>query len=291
MRPFPAIRCLAVAFLFSLCLAATPPDAVCEARLKVTVSIDPQKYFVEKIGGRAVDVSVMLPKGASPATFEPSPGNMRQLSGSTLYFAVGVPFERAWLKKFHEAAPHMTLVRTDDGIEKMPMDSHHGDAGAPDPHVWLSPPLVMVQARNMLHALLAADPSNRASYQANYGRFIAEVVELDLEILDRFAAKPGNGRFMVYHPSWGYFAKAYGLEQIPVEHEGKEPTAKELARLIGLAKDLQVKVIFAQAQFSSKSARLIADAVGGRVVIADPLAQDWAANLREVSRQFLDAMR
>jgi len=265
--------------------------------LKVTVSIVPQKYFVDKIAGALVDVSVMVLPGASPATYEPRPRQMVELTGSRIYFAIGVPFETVWLKKFARSNPGMQIVATQAGIERIPMRAHlhddkdrdHGRAVAhadKDPHIWLSPPLVMLQARNILDAIMKVDPANRKVYETNYRAFIVELVDLDLKISHLFADMGQNTRFIVYHPAWGYFARAYGLEQIPVEMEGKEPTPKGLQQIIGDAKKDRIKAIFVQPQFSTRSASTIARAIGGHVVFADPLAVDWEKNLMQVAEQF-----
>jgi zinc transport system substrate-binding protein len=303
MKKGPGIFQLIIALSFLLPSSFLSP-ASAENRIKVTVSILPQKYFVRKIGGDLVDISVMVLPGSSPATYEPRPKQMVKLTESRIYFAIGVPFETVWLKKFESFNSKMTIVATQAGIEKVPMktDLHNnnegGDntkttahAGIKDPHIWLSPPLVMVQARNILKALLNADPANRETYAANYKAFIMELVELDLGISRLFADTGRNTRFMVFHPAWGYFARAYGLRQIPVEIEGKKPTPKGLQQLIRAARKDGIKVVFVQPQFSTKSAGTIAKAIGGRVVFADPLAVDWAKNLLLVARQFKDALR
>jgi len=271
--------------------------------LKVTVSILPQKYFVQKIGGDLVDISVMVLPGSSPATYEPKPKQMVKLTESKIYFAIGVSFEAVWLKKFAGVNPEMRIITTQNGIEKIPMIRHlHNDkeryhgkavahAGTKDPHIWLSPPLVMLQARNILNALMRVDPTNRKIYESNYKSFVTELVDLDLKISNLFAAAGQCTRFMVYHPAWGYFAKAYDLIQIPVEMEGKRPTPKGLQQLIRSAKQDGIKVVFVQPQFSTKSAHTIAKAIGGRVVFADPLAFNWAKNLLLVARQFKDVLK
>jgi len=277
--------------------------ASAENPMKVTVSILPQKYFVQKIGGDLVDISVMVLPGASPATYEPKPRQMVNLTESKIYFAIGVSFEEAWLQKFAGANPDMRIIATQNGIEKIPMKRHlHDDkerypdkaaarAGGKDPHIWLSPPLVMLQARNILNALVRVDPTNREIYASNYKTFITELVDLDLKISDLFPDTGQATRFMVYHPAWGYFAKTYDLIQIPVEMEGKNPTPKGLQQLIPNAKKHGIRVVFVQPQFSTKSARTIARAIGGRVVFADPLAFDWAKNLLLVARQFKGVLR
>jgi zinc transport system substrate-binding protein len=295
---------ISVLVLMQICLlgfSITSP-ALARNPLKVTVSILPQKYFVERIGRDRVEVSVMVLPGANPATYEPRPMQMVDLTESRIYFAIGVPFETVWLDKFARASPGMEVVPTQAGIEKIPMktphhhdgDESHGttaaDTGIRDPHIWLSPPLVMVQARNILDALLNADPANRAAYETNYKQFIMELVDLDLKITCLFTDGGTDKRFMVYHPAWGYFAKAYGRVQIPVETEGKKPTPRGLRQLIGKARQDGIRAVFVQPQFSTKSAETITHAIGGRVIVADPLALDWQTNLLQVAEQFKAAL-
>lgn len=302
MKKRPRIFELTMILLFLLGISFLSP-ASAENRMKVTVSILPQKYFVQKIGGDLVDISVMVLPGSSPATYEPKPKQMVKLTESKIYFAIGVFFEEVWLKKFAGVNPEMKIIATQNGIEKIPMmrhlhndrDRHHGKvvahAGIKDPHIWLSPPLIMLQSRNILNALMRVDPTNRKIYESNYKSFVTELVDLDLKISDLLADRGQSTRFMVYHPAWGYFAKAYDLIQIPVEMEGKKPTPKGLQQLIRSAKKDGIKVVFVQPQFSTKSAQTIAKAIGGRVVFADPLAFDWAKNLLLVARQFKDVVK
>ena len=163
-------------------------------------------------------------------------------------------------------------------------------AGTPDPHVWLAPAPVKIQAGHILKALSEADPKNSLSYVAGYEAFLKELDTLDGEMKALFSGRKGEN-FMVFHPSWGYFAEAYGLEQVPVEVEGKEPKAAQLQSLIRRARKEGVKVVFVQPQFSVKSAEMIAREIGGQVVRVDPLAENWDANLREVARKFSAALK
>ena len=153
-------------------------------------------------------------------------------------------------------------------------------AGIRDPHIWLSPPLVMLQARTILQALLRVDAANAQGYEEGYRRFIMELVELDAELRAIFKGLPEHTSFMVFHPSWGYFAQAYGLEQVAVETEGKEPKPAELMHLIEDARTHGIRVIFVQPQFSTRSAAMVAGEIGAVTAVADPLAQDWARSLR-----------
>lgn len=284
---------LSAAMATALCLVAGPADA----KLPVMVSILPQQYFVEQIGKELVDVRVMVPPGAGPETYAPKPRQMAALAGVKIFFAIGVPFENAWLDKIAATNPGMEVVRSDRDIEKLPTASHHHEAGAaadasdaPDPHIWLSPPLVMIQARTVLAALQRADAANAATYAKNHAAFASELERLDAELRRIFDGKRGM-RFMVFHPSWGYFAHAYGLEQVPIEIEGKEPKPGRLKDLITQARGLGIKTVFVQPQHSSKSAEMIAREIGARVVQADPLAPDWPENLLRVALRIQEALR
>jgi zinc transport system substrate-binding protein len=276
--------------------------------LKVFVSILPQKYFVEKIGGDQVDIGVMVQPGANPAVYEPKPKQMVALAETQVYFTIGVPFEARWLDKIAATHSAMKIVHTDAGIEKMAVRSHHqrtlgsrqkgGEKEnrqrhnvIQDPHVWLSPPLVMLQARNILDGLLAAAGTHRALFEANYRKFITEIVDLDLELKEIFDSAGNRSEFMVFHPSWGYFASTYGLSQVPIELEGKEPKPGELQRLIQYGKERGIRVVFVQPQFSLKAAQTIAESLGGQIALVDPLAHDWAENLRRVATIFKTALR
>ena len=267
------------------CLAAEP--------LAVAVSILPQKYFVERIGGDAVRVTVMVPPGADPHSYEPRPRQMAELSASALYLAIGVDFERAWLKRLRSASPKLKVVRTDEGIPKRPMAAaggHRHGAGEPDPHIWLSPPLVKTLSGNILQALAAADPGNRAAYEERCARFLQQVEALDAELKTVFADRQGT-RFIVLHPAWGYFADAYGLEQIPIEVEGKDPKPAQLQNLIQEARSRGITAVFVQPQFSTKTAELVAREIGGQVIAADDLAENWPENLRATSQRLRSALK
>ena len=272
------------------------------APMPVAVSILPQRYFLEKIGGNLVEVEVMVPPGATPEQYEPKPRQMSALSRSRIYFACGVPFETIWLSKMVSANSKIQVIHTEKDIEKRAMEAHehrhegtnpggvHQHEGTDDPHIWLSPPLVMIQARSIFDALASNDPQNRASYEANYRSFILELVDLDLSLSRLFAAVAKPASFMVFHPAWGYFADAYGLHQVPVEVEGKEPKARELDEFIKRARELGVRAVFVQPQYSPRTAQTIADAVGARLVEADDLAPDWEKNLRKVAEQIAAAL-
>ncbi|MGV8025736.1 MAG: metal ABC transporter solute-binding protein, Zn/Mn family [Anaerolineaceae bacterium] len=280
-------------------MACSPRQAVDSGKIAVTVSILPQKYFVERIGGDLVDVNVMVGPGEEPHTFEPQPSQMEALSNSQIYFTIGVEFEDAWLAKFKDANPEMKFVDTSAGIAKIPMtaEEHHDEdaetaheLGELDPHIWLSPANVKVIAQTIATALSDNDPQNSSSYQENLNAFLADVDNLDQEIrssLDTLSTR----QFITFHPAWGYFAQDYDLEQITIEIGGNEPSASELATLISYAKENDIHFIFAEPEFSTKSAETIANEINGQVILIDPLAEDWLENIKNVAQSLSNTLQ
>ncbi len=264
--------------------------ASASAPLPVFVSILPQKYFVEHVGGKHVAVSVMVGPGQSPETYEPTPRQMTALSRAQLYFSIGVAFEDTWMKRIRAANPAMRVVSMQRGAALLLLAGPGGRPGGTDPHVWTSPQRVKRMATNVRDALRQSDPEHRDDYESNYRTFAAEMDKLDGEIRAILASARGKP-FMVFHPAWGYFAQDYGLRQIPIEAEGKEPGARSLARVIDLGKREGVKVIFVQTQFSRRTAEAVAAAIGARVVAVDPLAEDYSHNLLQVAHEFFDALK
>ncbi len=270
-----------------------------QSKKSIFVSIVPQKYFVERIAGEKFKVNVMVMPGHNPATFEPTPKQMVELKNAHLYFKIGVPFEKAWIKKIAESNPEMKIVDTRQGIELREMDSFNALLKRmeqknynkmeldkkhyiiKDPHIWLSPELVKTQAETICDALVEFDENNKVIYRENLEEFKADLDQVHEEIKTTFEQLK-NREFLVFHPAWGYFADEFGLKQIPVEIEGKTPTAKELSRIIDFAKNKNIKVIFVQSQFSTTEAEAIAEAIDGKIIQIDPLAEDYLNNLKHI---------
>lgn len=283
--------------------------------MEVTVSIVPQKYFVEKIAKDKVDVNLMVKPGFSPATYEPKVSQMKKLTKSDIYFSIGVPFEKVWLKKFENANENMEIIDTTKGIKKLAMAKHthgekehgheehgHEDHGHDDnkkdkhehtgldPHVWLDPVLVKTQAKNILDALIKHDSKNSEFYTNNYNTFVKELDELNHEIheiLEPYEHK----EFMVFHPSWGYFAKRYHLEQLSIEVEGKEPKPNELVEIINDAKKHNIKIVFVAPQFSQNSAKTISKSLNGTVAVINPLSENWDKELLKTAKEIANSYK
>jgi zinc transport system substrate-binding protein len=298
--------------------------------LKVLVMIQPQRYFVEQIGGSQVSVTVLVPPGVDPHTYEPKPQTMVLASQASLYVGMGIPEEQSWLPRLLAIQPNLRVVRQDEGITKVPMDTresvhghqlaphdhaggtqtvpgpdttrgghdhpnhgtghHHHHSEALDPHIWLSPKLASTQAETIARALAEVDPANAGAYRERLKSLLQRITDLDQRLTSLFASLPKPRGFLVVHPSWGYFARDYDLEQVPMEIEGKEPTAGDLVKLIQRTASERIPVILVEPQFSQRFATVMAHQSGVQVLVADPLALDWEQNLWEVARQLAERL-
>ena len=263
------------------------------AKLNTVVSILPEKTFVKAIGGEKVKVSLMVLPGNSPHTYEPKPSQMKEIAEAQLYFAIGVEFEKVWLPKFKDLNSKMQVIDLSKGITKLPMAEHHEHGGKAvhegiDPHIWTSPKNVAKIAQHIYAALSTYDPKNTAYYKNRLETFLAEIRETDEKIKKILSEKKG-AVFMVFHPSWGYFAHDYELTQLPVEVEGKEPKPKELIQLIKKAQEHHVSAIFTQPEFSDHAAKVIANELHIPVIKVSPLASDWSNNLLRIAKAIAGA--
>jgi len=282
--------------LFALCL----PSLLLAQPLSVFTSVLPMKSLVERIGGEQVVVQAMVPPGFNPHVYDPTPQQVKDLADAALYVRSDVPFEHAWMERIRAVNPHMRMVDTRDSIPGAehghPQPAHpehaHGHAHehGTDPHFWTDPILTERVSRDIRDALADLDPANGEVYARNQAQLARELRALDEEIRDLLAPLH-NRTFMVFHPAWGHFAAHYGLQQVAIEHEGKQPGARSLATLIELARQKDIRVVFVQPQFDERTAQQVARAIDGRVIVVDPLAPDYMANLRRVARVFAEALQ
>ena len=255
--------------------------------INIHVSILPQKYFVERIGKDAVKIDVLVKPGKSPATYSPSPDQMKRLAASDVYFKIGVPFENGILHKIKSTAGIM-IVDTRKGIMLRSMAGHnhddkdHNESIGKDPHIWMSPLLVKIQAHTIFKTLSGIDPVNRDKYKKNYEIFAKDLDKLDHRLKILLKNLEGEN-LLVFHPAFGYFTDAYGLKQVAIESMGKSPKGKALSNIIKLAKKQKTRVIFAQPQFDRNTAQKIASAINGVVILIDPLAYDYMANMENIA--------
>ncbi len=252
----------------------------------VFVSILPQKYFAERIAGEHVKVSVMVGTGQNPATYEPTPKQMVLLSKSQLYFKIGVPFESIWIDAISKLNPELKIIECCIELSTRHSEGHSHDHNAEedpiDPHIWTSPINAKYISLKIKKALKDSYPIHKNEFETNYSRLIEDLDKLDRNIKSRLV-QLDNRYIIVSHPSWGYYAEAYDLIQLPIEVEGKEVRAKSLADLIELAKSKNINRVYVQKQFNQNSAEIIGREIAAKVIELDPLAEDYIANLYYVT--------
>ncbi|MBP7143974.1 MAG: zinc ABC transporter substrate-binding protein [Methanoculleus sp.] len=251
-----------------------------DAAIVVAVTIAPEQEFVERVGGDHVRVVLLVPPGADPHTYEPPPGILADVAGADMYAAVGsgVEFELSWKDKIAALNPGMLVVDCSRGVDLI----------STDPHIWVSPRNAKVMVENICRGLIEVDPENATDYRRNADAYREELDALDAEIADALA-RSGVTKIMVYHASWAYFARDYGLVEVPIESEGKEPSPQRIEHLVRQAEEEGIRVIFASPEHSTRSAEVIAKEVNGTVVQVSPLAGDYLANMRRVALAFAES--
>lgn len=261
----------------------------------ITVSISPLKYFVEAVGGNDFTVNVMVPPGASPHTYEPMPGQVIALSKSVAYISVGyLGFELTWLDRFFEVnskmkklslADNQDLIRSEESPEGAGDHDHEGV----DPHFWISPSSAKLIAGSVRDLLKELNPEHSEMYETNYKSLITKIEEIDIQAGKMFKDVI-NRSFMIFHPALSYLARDYDLRQIPVEYEGKEPSPSQMKKIIDLGRSENTKVIFVQKEFDRKYADEVALEIGAKVVVIDPMSENWPESVLSILDALHDSM-
>jgi zinc transport system substrate-binding protein len=250
-------------------------------KIGVVVTILPQAGFVESVGGEKVTVIVMVPPGQDPHTYAPTLNQLLAVKQAKLYAEVGsgVEFELSHMDSIAEANRSMLVVDCSEGVELIEND----------PHIWLSPRDAKIMVENICDGLIQVDPQNRDYYIQNENEYLAKLDELDADINSSLAGIT-NRWFIVFHPAWTYFARDYNLTQVAIEIEGKTPSPKDVADVVQEAEEHNIKIVFASPEFDVKSAQTIAEAIGGRVALIDPLAPDYINNMYQVLSELVQGM-
>jgi zinc transport system substrate-binding protein len=266
------------------------PTTSSKSKLQISVGIAPIKTFVDRIGGEHVSVSFMLNAGDSPATYDPKPQQLVELKQAVAYFSVGVPFEHAWMERFRSTNSNMEVIDLTQNITLAPILDHaHEDADESneneilDPHIWLSPNLVKIQAQHIYESLIKFDPAHQIEYEENLNNFLQEIDELDVEIRG-ILTNTTYREFVVFHPSWGYFARDYDLEMISIEAGGTEPSPPEFEKIIEEIREVDAKIIISQPELGARSAKNIADQVGAKLLSISPLDAEWKKSLLKLAQ-------
>ena len=311
---------LTISFLLFACTPQTQRAASADTNeagvMQVTVSILPQKWFVDQIGGELVKTQTLVGTGDDPHSYEPSPSQMVALGESRLYFTIGVEFEDAWMERLVSANKTMRVVDSSKGIKRIEMvgghhhhdeadynldhehdgeqthDNHddHDDPVGLDPHVWFSAENAEIIAKNIAHALIEADPAHKVDYQTNLEATLKEIKATDSKIRELLKGV-SRDHFMIVHPAWGYFAHDYGLHMVPVEIHGSEPGPEDLAFILEHAKEYRVSVLFVEKGTNMSLARSVAKQAGiEKIVEWDPMAYAWSENMVSLAQDLREAL-
>lgn len=261
----------------------------------VAVSILPQKFFVEKIAGDLAEVQVLVPPGASPELYSLMPSQMKDLSAAKLWLRIGkIGFEEGWVEKIRQTSPGLKIVDTSVQADWIAGEEEvHGDhvhLHGIDPHIWVSPGEVRKIVAETYQALVALFPEQKDLLSTNYKLFQQEIDELDADLKSQFDLLE-NKKFLIFHPALTYLARDYGLEQIALEVDGKEPSPRYMRSLVEVAITENIRVIFIQKESNAENARQLAREIGGEVIPVDPLNEEWDQQLREIANKISEAVQ
>ncbi len=275
---------IVIILFISILVAACKTNPVKKTDNLIAVSILPQKYFIDRISGNDFKVTILIPPGASPATYEPSPKQMREVTKATAYLRIGkIPFEQIWLPNLLNNTQNITVVDLSEGVTFIREQQQHGDhkhQGGIEPHIWSSPVLAKTIAQNTYTILVKLKPENQQRYQQNLKKLLVDINQLIAECNTLKQQKQKT--FLIYHPALSYLAKDCGLQQIAIEKEGKEPSPAHLHELVKLAKQNQIKTIFIQQQFNNENAKTLANEIGAEIVVINPLSENWLTEMRRI---------
>lgn len=261
----------------------------------VSVSILPQKYFVDELTGGELEVNVMLAPGTSHVTYSPTPLQFKKLSNSKLYIHIGyLGYEQAWIGRLKELNPDIVSLNLSDKTELIGEEAfEHGDhlhMGSVDPHIWMSPAVMLEILPSIKSSLISNYPYLKDTIEARYPKLLAEVEATHKKMIQTTSLLT-NRSFLIFHPVLTYLARDYGLEQFPIEQDGKEPSPAQLARTIEKAKNEGVKIVFIQKEYDVRNAQLVSEETGTKLVQIDPMAYNWVEIMNELIVIFQENLR
>lgn len=274
---------------FAVCFLLFLASAFCKPI--IVTSIPMQKEFIEAITSDYEVVS-LINGGIDPHTFEPKFSDMEKISKAVAYFAIGIEFEDVYLDKFRSQNSSIKIYKNDINIERI-YDEHHGhdehehhnhshEHKNGNTHIWLSLKNAKQIADNIYSSLM--DLKQDLKYKDNHDKLIAKIDEYDRQIGDILSGIK-HSKFVVFHPMLTYFARDYDLEEVSIEVDGKSPKIADMTRVINMIKDEQIKFVFAQREFSDKSAKLIASESGAKLDYFSPLEVPLCENLLDFAKK------
>jgi zinc transport system substrate-binding protein len=278
----PLLQLLILFLLLSSC-GMTPE---LQTGRTVSVSIQPQKYFVRAITGDSVSVNVMIPPGASHSSYEPTARQMNLLVNSDAYLRIGqLDFELAWMPRFTGINPSLKTFDLSEGIDLIQgLHEHHGgvegsaDERGIDPHIWMSPANVRIMAKNILNAMVSLYPADSGYFRGNYNTFI-QTVDSVISLYEKNARVLEGRSFIIYHPALAYLARDYKMKQVVLEFDGKEPPPAHIRQIIDLAREQDIHTVFVQKQFSIDNSRSLASEIDADIIRIDPMDEDWKGQM------------
>ncbi|MDR2086451.1 MAG: zinc ABC transporter substrate-binding protein [Dysgonamonadaceae bacterium] len=273
--------------LFTLCAGACSKQI--QRKNILTVTIEPQRYFAERLVDTLFSVTSMVAPGINPETYDPAPAQIAQLAHSKAYFGIGpIGFENAWLDNLKKNNPGLPFFDNSRGIDWIVAENDDSYKHRhPDPHIWTSPKGAAIIARNMYEALSAIDPDNEPVYRNNLEGLLKEIDET-AKTIQSYLDNSVQKAFIIYHPALTYFARDYGLTQYAMELDGKEPAPGQLKKLVDLAKEKNITTIFIQQEFDQKNVALMARETGCRLITINPLSYNWSEEIIRIAKSLSD---
>jgi len=260
-----------------------------QTKRQLVVTIEPLRYFTQSVAGNKFDVMSMVPQGNNPESYDPTPQQLIKLENCEAYFRIGyIGFEQTWMGRLQQNSPKMKIFDTSKGIKLIASPHIHNETNehsiaTPDPHIWNSTANARIIVKNIYNGLCELNPENKEYFKQNMDRLLKEIDRIDKK-LNVLISRTKNHTFLIFHPALSYFAKDYGLEQICIEEEGKEPSPIYLKDLIQTCKKKKIKTIFIQEEFDKRNAELISRETGTRLVIINPLSYKWGAEMLYIAK-------
>jgi zinc transport system substrate-binding protein len=276
-----------VLFFFLVSLLPHQQRSMHAEELSVLVSVAPYIHIVERIGGDSIQVKLIVPQGADSHNYEPTPKQIQEASKAKIWFYVGEPFEKRAQQALKNQNKEFILCDLRQNLN-LHHEQHCEHSCGYDPHIWMSPKMMIIQVHTIAEGLKLILPDKSDAIDTNAQKLIDDLMLLDQELRQQLDRK-AHITILVAHPAYGYFCREYGITQMTIEQEGKDPTVKAVTQLINDVKKLDIKKIFIQSRYGHKGAYLIAKEIGAKVVVLDPYNPNYFAMMRECGQQFSES--
>lgn len=309
-KPSKIVLLFATLLLLPVISFVRPQGLEAAEKIRVAASIAPVKFLLERLGKEHLDILILVDKGADPHSYEPKPGQLKNIHDSELYFSIGLPFEEIWTARFKELSPKLRLVDLGQDVKHLELELGHAshevhshaedsaDKGgseaehnheAEDPHLWSSPANMKIMAHTAAEALISVRPELADEIKSNLAALNTEIDGIDAKIRELLSQLPPDKKaFMVFHPAWAYYARDYGLRELAVEQEGREPGPRKLKQLAEAAAEAKAGLMVVQPQFSMRMAESLASSLYMKVVTLDPLSEDWPGAMLGLAQAMVD---